>query len=134
MGRQHHLVGAGVQQFTFGGHGVAARDDLDLAVEAARAQRDEDIGGVVRQHGGERPRPVDAGILQDGLVGGVALNAEMAGLAGLLDPALALFEHHDLGAAVFQRLGEFDADAAIAADDDVVVQFVDFSLHAATTQ
>ena len=76
------------------------------------------------------PGPIDAGVLQRGLVGGVALNAEMPGLACLLDAALVLFEHHDIGAAVLQRLGELDADAAIAADDDVIVEFVDFSLHA----
>ena len=58
-------------------------------------QRDEDVGGVVGQHGGQRARAVDAGVVQRRLVGGVALQAEMAGLARLLDAALVLFEHDD---------------------------------------
>ena len=69
-----------------------------------------------------------------GLVGGVALNAEVAGLACLLDPARILLDHHGGRAAVLQRLRKLDADAAIAANDDVVVEFIDFCLHAPAAQ
>ena len=47
MRRQNHLVGAGMQQLAFGGHRIAARDDLDVPTQAACAQGDEDVGRVV---------------------------------------------------------------------------------------
>ena len=52
----------------------------------------------------------------------------------LLDATLVLFQHHDTGATVLQRLGEFDADAAVAANDDMALDLVDLSLHAPAAQ
>ena len=73
MGRQHDLVGAGLQQHRLGAGLFAAGDDLQVRVQAARAQRDEDVGGVVRQHRGQGPRAHHAGVAQHVRVGRVAL-------------------------------------------------------------
>ena len=74
-------------------HRIAAGDDLDLRVEAARAERDEHVGGVVGQHAGQRAGAHDAGIQQRRLARGVALQADMAGIARLRHAALVLLDH-----------------------------------------
>jgi hypothetical protein len=114
-----------MQQLALGRDRVAARDDLDGAVQAARAQSDKDIGGIVRQNGGERAGAIDASRLERSLIGGIALQTEMIRLARLGDAPLILFQHDEWRAAVLERLGKRDADTAEAADDDVTAELVD---------
>jgi ethanolamine utilization protein EutA (predicted chaperonin) len=57
----------------------------------------------------------------------------MPGFTRMPHPLLVLLED-DIGrAAILECLGKLDADTAIAADDDVVLQLIDFRLHAPPT-
>ena len=64
-------------------------------IEVAGRQRDEDVGGVVGEHGGQDARPGDAGRLQRRLGCRVALDAQIAGVARLLCLVLVLLDQHE---------------------------------------
>ncbi len=81
------------------------------------------------QDGGQDLGPLDAGGLERALVGGVAVQAQIAELAGLGPALVVALQDQEGGAAPRQVAGQHHPDAAEAADDDVVLQLVDFARH-----
>ena len=73
-----------------------------------------------------------AGGDQSVLIGRIALQTVMAGVAGLRSRRFLPFQDDEGRAAVPQRLAS-SSDAAEAADDDVI-ELVDLRLHAASTE
>src|SRR5271167_1414897 len=72
-----------------------------------------------------RARAIDASLLQHRLVGGISVHAQIAKCAHLLEPLRAAFKDDELRPAGLQLAGQHAADAAEAADDDMVAQVLD---------
>ncbi len=134
MGGQHDAIGAGLHQLALRGRRLAAGDDEQIAVEAAGAEGDEDVGGVVGQHGDHGAGALDAGLQQVGFLGGVTKVAEIAAAGGFGAASLAGFDDDEGHAGAVEGTGELAADAAEAADQDVVLELVDATGHAAVAQ
>ncbi len=133
-GGQDDAIGPRLKQFALGRGQFAARDDRQVAIEAPRAQGDEDIGGVVGQHGREGAGAGDARLPHDILVGRVPLDEMQAGLARRADALLGMVDDDETGAAGLQFMTQHLSDPAEAADDDVIGELVDVLLHAARSQ
>ena len=128
--RQHHAVCPGLQQLSLGGGHLAAGDDLDARVHVSRTERDEDIRGIIWQHGGQHAGTADAGGLEDRFIGGLALQREVARVPHLRHAVRRLI-HDDKGnAARLELRGDHAADATKTADDGMLGEFLDFVFHA----
>ncbi len=130
MGK-HDAVGAGLNELALRGGRFAARDDRQTAVQAARAERNEDVGRVIRQDCRQRPRPRNPGAAKNVLVRGVALQAQETQIARGGHAAVAALDDHEVGLSRLKLARQHLADAAVAANDDVIGEVLDFLLHAA---
>ncbi|GEM88833.1 hypothetical protein HNQ05_000124 [Oceanithermus desulfurans] len=95
----------------------------------ARAQHDEQVGGVVA---GGRDQPLgalDARLPQGLVLGGVALEDDVALVHRPLHPFGVALDDHEGLARLAQLLGRLVADAAQAGEDHVFRQRRHFSLH-----
>jgi hypothetical protein len=70
---QHDAIGAGLNELAFRGRRFSARYDCQAAIQAAGAERNEDVGRVIRQDGRQGPGPRDPGAAENVLVRGVAM-------------------------------------------------------------
>ena len=123
-----------MQQLPFRRDGVSPGDDLDLSIEIASAQGDEDVSGVVGKHGGEDASAVDSRFLQRLFAGCIGLEAKKPSAPRLCHAPVVLLQDDEMRAAVLQSLGERHADSPIAADDHVAGEFIDFGVHAPDAQ
>ena len=113
---------------------MAARDNHQAGVELARGQRDEDIGGIIRQAGAEASGALDAGLPQHVVAGGVVDDVVEAALGEPIHHLRLVVDHHEVEPLFLQPLGHLLAHAPVAADDVVSIQTVDLSLHASSPQ
>ena len=77
VGRDH-AVGAGALELLLRALDRRARDDRDVVAQLTCRQGDEDVLRVGVRAGDDRPRPLDARRVQDGIVGGVAFDVAHA--------------------------------------------------------
>ena len=109
---------------------LPASNDLEPRIEIARRQRDEHIGGVVGQHGGEHTRAFDPGGLERSFVGGVGCQVKIPGIPCLGDFVGAAFEDDEWRFCFGQFRCQLVADPAKTADDGVAGKLFYLRLHA----
>ena len=106
----------------------SARDDLDVRPHGARRQSHVEVVGVVVGGDDDAARALDAGLLQVLVFGRVTEDQQLVVLLRGIDRFLAVVEHDERHARGAKLVGHLTADAAVAADDEVVAQVLDRSL------
>ena len=119
--RRDDAVGAGALQLQRRILGFGAADDEQIGPQHARAQHGVDVLGVGADGRDQPARALDADALQHVLAAGVGLHAERAVLDRRLH-ALGSRSMTTYGIALPPELpGDDAADAAVAADDEVIL-------------
>ena len=115
--------------------GLGAADDEQIRPQHARAQHRVDVLGVGADRGDQPARPVDADALQHVLAAGVRLDAERAVLDRRLHALRRCARSTTYGIALAPELLRDDAaDAAVAADDEVIADRFEHTFVAAPLQ
>src|SRR3712207_2836953 len=102
---------------------------MELRVELARREHDEDVVGVGVHGGDETPGPPDAGLLEHVVVRGLAEEDEVPFLLALLDDRGVLLDDDEGYAVAGELAGDLAADPAVAAENVVTLKSVDRRLH-----
>ena len=95
-----------------------------------RGEREKDVVGVGAEGHDQRACPLDAGLQQRVFIGRVAGEEQVARVGRVGNHVRFVLDHHERDLASGQFLRECFADAAVSADDRVVVQVVNFAMHA----
>ncbi len=120
--RKHDPVGARELQLALRRRVGGARDDRQARARGARRERDVEVVRVGVGGRDQPARPLEPGARQVGVLGRVALHEQVAVLLGRGDRVLAVVEDDVADVRVAELLGHAAADAAVAADDEVVVR------------
>src|ERR1700751_1780218 len=100
-------------------------DNGELRIESFRGENDEEVFRVGRQRGNETLRPEDARFPKVVIAGSVGGDGQHSCCSGLCDALLIPIDDEKGGVWPLHFIGGVTADAAEAADDEVVVQTID---------
>ena len=117
----HHLVGAGEQQFALGLLAVGAGNQTAVGRHAPGAEHHVEVGGVVGQGGHQGPAAVDARLEKGFIQGGVGGYHRQAALFGRVPALTVHLNHQQRHVFPGELFGDFAADTAVAAEDDMVI-------------
>src|SRR5215211_5752732 len=99
--------------------GAGPGHDVELGVQLAGREHDEDVFGVGVHGGDEAPSPPDAGRFEHAVVGGLAEQYEVALLHALLDRFVVLLDDNEGYAVEGELSGHLAPDPTVAAQDVV---------------
>ena len=131
---RHDLVRPGPDQLALRGLDRRPGDDRDVRAQLPRGQRREDVLGVGVDACDHGACALDAGLQHRLVVGPAPLDQQHVFLLGVLAHIGVVVDHHERHPACAQVLRDLPADAAVPADQVVVLELGDLALHAALVE
>ena len=101
---------------------------MECRVALAGREHDEDVVGVGVHGGYKAPGAHDAGLAQDVVVGGLAVEGGVAVAQAVLHGSGVVLDYHEREAVHGELGGDLLAHPAVAADDVVPAHFADLGL------
>ena len=128
--RRDDAVGARQPELRFGVGPVGSRDDEDVGPQHPRRQRDVDILRVVVDRRNQPARPIDRCGGEHRDVRGAAVDDRMAIGRGPLERLFVHVDHDEADALALEIARDLAADAAVAAQHEMITHARHLPLHA----